>query len=111
MELWTIIESGFYLIAACLPSLRPLLNQIIHRVRTHKAYTSSEKSGHWPNSIVDRSKQFRRLKGVSHADFGQLETRTVVLGGVADTADIEVAGIPLNSINMAREVHVSTEAS
>ena len=105
------MEPGFYLIAACLPSLRPLLIQIIHLVRTHKPYNSSDKPSHWPNSIADRNKQFRRLEGVSHADFSQSKIKTVCLGGEADVADLEAAGIPLNSINMAREVHVSTEAS
>ena len=111
LETWSTMEPGFYLIAACLPSLRPLLIQIIHLVRTHKAYNSSDKPGHWPNSIADRNKQFRRLEGVSYADFSQPKIKTVCLGGEADAADLEAAGIPLNSINMAREVHVSTEAS
>ena len=105
------MEPGFYLIAACLPSLRPLLAQIIHLLRTHKAYNSSDTPGHWSNTIVDRNKQFRRLEGISYADFGQPVTKTVICRGEADAADLEVAGIPLNSINMAREVHISTEAS
>ena len=113
MEAWTIIEPGFYLIAACLPSLRPLLIQIIHRARTRTPYARTDKPGHWSSSIVDRNKQFRKLKGSSHPDpeFGQLEMRTVVLGGVSDAADMDMTWIPLDSINMAQEVHVSSEAS
>ena len=61
---WTLIEPGIYLIAACLPTLRPLWLYLNPRTwtRVMSAKASKDVSGSAP--ATDRNAKFRKLDGV-----------------------------------------------
>lgn len=70
---WTIIEPGFYLIAACLPSLRPLLvhtaPQIWGRVLSIKASKRIPFSGSF-EAASKRNAQFEQINGADSRSWG-----------------------------------------
>lgn len=52
-----IIQPAFYLIAACLPSLRPLLVEVLHRIRDRVSLVKASKRVPWSGSFGAASKR------------------------------------------------------
>ena len=122
---WTDVESSVYLIAACLPSLRPLMRAIAHQRVFKKYYWSkdinmtcdeharSKSSAKVPFSGANG---FRRLDGehgdVSEAERGQHSVQKISRGGVTQDEGIEFAQVTKNGqIRVTNAVQVDFETS
>lgn len=122
---WTDVESSVYLIAACLPSLRPLMRAIAHQQIFKKHYWSKDiqltpdeparsKSG--ANIPSSGANGFRRLDeehgDISEAERGQYRVQAISRGGVTQHDGIELAQVTRNDqIRVTNAVQVDFENS
>ena len=122
---WVDVESSVYLIAACLPTLRPLVRAIAH----HQVF----KKHNWRKDIQLTSEEaalskssakvpfcgasgFRRLDeehgNVSEAERGQHSVQTISRGGVTQDEGIEFAQVTkMGQIRVTNAVLVDSETS
>ena len=121
---WTDVESSVYLIAACLPSLLPLVRAIAHQQVFKKCYWSkdiqftsdehvrSKSSAKVPFSGANR---FRRLDGehgdIAGAERGQHNVRAISRGDVNQDECIELAEVTKNGqIRVTNAIQVDFES-
>ena len=78
---WTDVESSVYLIAACLPSLRPLMRALAHQQVFKKSY--------WSNDVPLTSEEHARSKGSARATFSGADGFKRLDGGYGDVSEAE----------------------
>ena len=120
---WTDVESSVYLIAACLPSLRPLMRAIAHQKVFKKQYWSkdiqptSDEHVHSKSNVKEPfggANGFRRLHGEhgddSEAERGQHSIQKISRGGIDEDEGIELAQIiKTGQIRVTNAVQVDFE--
>ena len=120
---WTDVESSVYLIAACLPSLRPLVRAITHQQvfkNSHRSkdiqFTLDEHAG-WKNSArisFSGANRFWRLNGehrdVSEAERGQHSVRAISRADATHDDSVELAQVTENGeIRVTNAIQVDYE--
>ena len=122
---WTDVESSVYLIAACLPSLRPLMRAIAHHQIFKKHYWSKDinltpdehaRSKSSASVPISGAIGFRRLAGehdnVSAAERGQYSVQAISRGGMTQDEAIQLAPVTKNGqIRVTNAVQVDFETS
>lgn len=78
---WTDVESSVYLIAACLPSLRPLMRALARPQIFKKQY--------WSNATHPTSEEHASSKRSARATFSGADGFQLLDGGHSDTQKVE----------------------
>ncbi|CAD6582767.1 MAG: hypothetical protein ASARMPREDX12_001032 [Alectoria sarmentosa] len=69
LQEWSLVEPGVYVIAACLPTLRPLLVQLTPRIWARVVSTKASKDVSRSTPVLDRNDKFRRLDRIPLEDW------------------------------------------
>jgi hypothetical protein len=117
---WTIVEPGVYLIAACLPTLRPLLLHIFRRLPT--SVKSTERSNNSNTTKGSHPLSKGTIGAGSHVGFRQLEgasadnmlddttlsgTRTTWVSTNHRSIGDEGSAIPLGTISCRGDIRIT----
>ena len=121
---WTDIESSIYLIAACLPSLRPLLRAVAQpsfkkhywSSGTHPLSEEHARSKGGARVTYSGADGFQRLDGehgnLLKAERGEYSSQTISSGGVTLDEDLELAQLTVDGrIRVTNSVQVRSEGN
>ena len=82
---WTLIEPGVYLIAACLPTLRPLWSYLNPRTWSRAMPANAGKDVPRSSPATDRNARFRKLDGIPLEEWSASDSKlTADVSGARD---------------------------
>lgn len=88
---WTDVESSVYLIAACIPSLRPLIRTLAHQQVFKKHY--------WSNGTNPTSAEHARPRSSARVAFSGADGFKRLVGGCDDISEAELGHHSVHAVS------------